>query len=106
MSLFCVEYLAIALLDDQFIAGMDPATFQVILGSFGVTLLLLAFFLNLFKLVSQDSRTYILLNILGAGISCYASYLIRYTPFIILEAVWCLVAMTALFKSKRHPSNS
>jgi len=81
---------------------MNTETFQVILGSFGVTLLLLAFFLNLFKIVTQDSRAYILLNILGAGISCYASYLIRYTPFIILEAVWCLVAVTALLKSIRQ----
>lgn len=81
--------------------GLDPATFQVVLGSFGVTLLLLAFFLNLFKLVSQDSRVYIMLNILGAGISCYASFLIHYTPFIILEAVWCLVAVAALVKTVR-----
>ena len=82
--------------------GLQPATFQVVLGSFGVTLLLLAFFLNLFKLLSQDSRIYISLNILGAGISCYASWLIHYTPFIILEAVWCLVAMAALAKSLRQ----
>jgi hypothetical protein len=81
--------------------GLQPETFQVVLGSFGVTLLLLAFFLNLFKIVGQDSRAYILLNILGAGISCYASYLIRYTPFIILEAVWCLVAVVALLKAVR-----
>jgi len=89
-------------LDDQLIFGLDPGTFQVVLGSFGVTLLLLAFFLNLFKIVTQDSRLYILLNILGAGISCYASYLIRYTPFIILEAVWGLVAVAALVKNVRQ----
>jgi hypothetical protein len=91
----------IDLLDHYLIAGLDPGTFQVVLGSFGVTLLLLAFFLNLFKLVDQDSRIYILLNIMGAGVSCYASYLIKYTPFIILEAVWGLVAVTALVKSGR-----
>ncbi|HVU55645.1 MAG TPA: hypothetical protein VHD83_11365 [Puia sp.] len=80
---------------------MSPETFQVVLGSLGVTLLLLAFFLNLFKIITQDSRVYILLNILGAGISCYASFLIRYTPFIILEGVWCLVAVAALVKNIR-----
>jgi hypothetical protein len=73
-----------------------------IIGAAGVTLLLLAFFLNLFKIVTQDSRVYILLNILGAGISCYASFLIQYTPFIILEAVWCLVAVAALVKGARQ----
>ena len=62
--------------------------------------MLLAFFLNLFKYISQDSRVYILLNVLGAGLSCYASFLIRYTPFVILEAVWCLVALLALFRGK------
>ncbi len=71
-----------------------------VIGSFGVTLLLLAFFMNLFKFVSQESRVYILLNVLGAGLSCYASILIRYTPFIILEAVWSLVALTALLRGK------
>jgi hypothetical protein len=86
-------------LDNVF--GLEPDSFQVVLGSFGVTLLLLAFLLNLFKLLSQDSRIYIILNILGAGISCYASFLIHYTPFIILEAVWCLVAVVALVKSIR-----
>ncbi|HEY4205540.1 MAG TPA: hypothetical protein VGM31_01965 [Puia sp.] len=85
------------------ILGLQPEAFQVVLGSFGVTLLLLAFFLNLFKLVDQDSKVYIILNILGAGISCYASFLIHYTPFIILEAVWCLVAVIALASSLRRP---
>jgi hypothetical protein len=71
-----------------------------VIGSIGVILLLLAFFLNLFKYVSQENRAYILLNVVGAGLSCYASILIRYTPFIILEAVWCLVALTGLFRAK------
>ena len=101
MSSIGVNCLVIYLLDGHQILGLEPDTFQVVLGSFGVALLLLAFFLSLFKIIHQDSRTYILLNILGAGISCYASYLIRYTPFIILEAVWGLVAVAALFKSRK-----
>jgi hypothetical protein len=73
-------------------------SFSSIIGSLGVVLLLLAFFLNLFKFITQESLIYILLNVLGAGLSCYASFLIRYTPFIILEAVWCLVALAALVR--------
>jgi hypothetical protein len=73
-------------------------SFSTIIGSLGVTLLLIAFFLNLFRLVLPESKMYILLNIIGAGLSCYASLLIHYTPFIILEATWCIVAIAALFK--------
>jgi hypothetical protein len=73
-------------------------SFSTIIGSLGVTLLLIAFFLNLFRLVLPESKTYILLNIIGAGLSCYASVLIHYNPFIILEATWCTVAIAALFK--------
>jgi hypothetical protein len=73
--------------------------FSTITGSVGVTLLLIAFLLNLFKIISTESKIYILLNIIGAGISCYASALIHYMPFVILEATWCLVAFIALVKN-------
>jgi uncharacterized membrane protein required for colicin V production len=71
---------------------------STIIGSLGVTLLLVAFFLNLFKFISQESSLYILLNIIGAGLSCYASVLINYIPFVILEGTWCLVAAAAFVK--------
>ena len=80
-------------------------SFSSLIGSFGVGLLLIAFFLNLFRLVPQENKAYILLNIAGAGLSCYASILIHYTPFIILEATWCLVALAAVVKkNKKMPS--
>ncbi|MBL7959589.1 hypothetical protein JNL27_05050 [bacterium] len=71
---------------------------SVLTGSIGVGLLLLAFFLNVFKKISFDSYTYILLNIFGAAISGYASYLIDYWPFVILEGTWALVAVVALIR--------
>ncbi|MBU0473041.1 MAG: hypothetical protein KKF62_02630 [Bacteroidetes bacterium] len=71
--------------------------YSVIIGSIGVSLLLLAFFLNLFKLLKQDSKTYILMNIFGAAMSCYASFLIDYIPFVILEGTWSVVALAGLF---------
>lgn len=76
-------------------------SFSSLIGSLGVALLLIAFFLNLFKYVSQDSRGYILLNVLGAGLSGYASALIHFMPFVVLESVWCLVALAALLKKLR-----
>jgi hypothetical protein len=56
--------------------------------------------MNLFGFVSTRSRVYLLLNVIGAGISCYASVLIEYMPFIVLEAIWCLVGMAGLFKKR------
>jgi hypothetical protein len=70
-------------------------------GSAGVSLLLIAFFLNLFGIWSQENKIYIFLNIIGAGLSCYASVLIKYMPFVILEGTWCLVALAGLLKNSK-----
>jgi hypothetical protein len=72
---------------------------STIIGSIGVALLLLAFFLNLFKFTSQQNRAYILMNVVGGGLSCYASFLIDFLPFVILEGTWSLVALAGLVKT-------
>jgi hypothetical protein len=72
-------------------------SYSSLVGSLGVALLLAAFFLNLFRYIRQGSKLYILLNIIGAGLSCYASFLIRYWPFVILEGCWMLVSVAASF---------
>ena len=54
------------------------------IGFIGVSILLLAFLLNLLKKISQDSHTYILLNLFGAGLAGVASILIEYTQMVIL----------------------
>jgi hypothetical protein len=77
---------------------MDAATW---IGSLGVALLLLAFFLNLFKFIAQDGLAYIGMNIAGAGLACLSSWMIAFMPFVVLEAVWCLVAAAALAKRLR-----
>jgi hypothetical protein len=71
------------------------------IGFAGVTILLIAFFLNLTHKLSKDSTTYILLNIIGAGIACLASVLINYLPFIILEGCWACVSIWALINYYR-----
>lgn len=80
--------------------------FSVIVGSTGVLLLLLAFFLNLFEILMQDTKTYAILNIVGAGLSCYASVLISYMPFVILEGTWAIVALIGLIRLLRNPSKT
>jgi hypothetical protein len=69
-----------------------------VLGSIGVSLLLIAFLLNLRSLLSSDSKIYIFLNIIGAALCGYSSYLIKFYPFVILEGVWVLAAVSSLIK--------
>jgi uncharacterized membrane protein len=71
----------------------DHAT---IIGSAGVTLLLLAFFLNLFRYLRADGIPYLLLNLVGAALACLSSYLIDFMPFVLLEGTWSVVAAIAL----------
>jgi hypothetical protein len=72
------------------------------IGFIGVMLLLVAFFLNLMDRLDNDSRLYIWLNILGAGIACYASIRLHYLPFIILEGMWTLVSLLSLLKHHKQ----
>ena len=69
-----------------------------LIGFIGVTILLLAFLLNLLGRISKDGWLYILLNTTGAGLACLASWLINYLPFVILEGTWMLVSILALAK--------
>ncbi|HET6488515.1 MAG TPA: hypothetical protein VFG28_02045 [Syntrophales bacterium] len=77
---------------------MDAPT---VIGSMGVALLLLAFFLSLFKFIAQDSFACIGMNVAGAALACWSSWIIAFIPFIILEAVWCMVAFAALVQRIR-----
>ncbi|MEX2595732.1 MAG: hypothetical protein WEC59_02295 [Salibacteraceae bacterium] len=61
-------------------------------GSLGVFMLLLAYFLVALNVISAKGLVYILLNLFGALIAGAASYLLNYVPFIILEAAWVLVS--------------
>jgi hypothetical protein len=74
----------------------DQAT---LIGFVGVALLLIAFLLNLFKLLRSDGHLYMSLNFVGAGLACYSSYLIRFMPFVVLEGVWAVVALAAIARA-------
>ena len=72
-------------------------------GFVGVTLLLIAFFLNLFRLLKAESNAYLALNLVGASLACASSYLIDFLPFVLLEGTWAIVAGVALMR-KLTPS--
>ncbi|WP_295664235.1 hypothetical protein [uncultured Mucilaginibacter sp.] len=69
-----------------------------IIASTGVLILLAAFFLNLFGRIASNNKFYILSNIIGAGLCCLSSCMIRFYPFVVLEAIWAGVAIVSLFK--------
>ena len=66
------------------------------IGFTGVAILLLAFLLNLLKKITSNSLSYIIMNIIGAGLAGAASWLINYMPFVVLEATWTAVSVFAL----------
>jgi hypothetical protein len=69
-----------------------------IVGTIGVGLILIAYFLNTFSYVTKEGKLFFVMNIVGAALACYASILINYVPFIILEAVWTLVSIAGLLR--------
>jgi hypothetical protein len=74
------------------------------IGSVGVSILLIAFLLNLLKKITQDSVVYVSMNLVGALLAGLASVMIHYTPFIILEAAWVLVSLVTLISILIKPA--
>jgi hypothetical protein len=77
-----------------------------IIASVGVIILLIGFLLNLYKKINPDSKTYSLLNFVGAGLCGYSSYLIDFYPFVVLEGIWAFVALISLFRVPRGTSGN
>jgi hypothetical protein len=72
-----------------------------IIGTVGVGLILMAFFLSTAKLMESNGKSYYVLNVIGAALACYASFLINYWPFVILEGTWTLVSVYGLMKAMK-----
>jgi hypothetical protein len=75
-----------------------------------VALLLLAFLLNLIHKLPPDGVPYAAMNLAGAALACYASWLIEFVPFVVLEGTWAAVALVALVRAvgryRKHRSAS
>lgn len=76
-----------------------------IIGTIGVGLILLAYFLNIFSWIKKDGVLFYMMNIVGASIACFTSYLINYFPFVILEGTWAIVSVIGLLKSIKKPQD-
>jgi hypothetical protein len=75
------------------------------IGTTGVTLLLIAFALNIGKKITTESKTYLGLNVLGAALAGVSSYMIDFMPFVVLESVWALASLSALLKTLKNEAN-
>mgnify|MGYP000545352382 CR=1 FL=1 len=76
-------------------------TYNDIIGGIGVFITLLAYFLIIFNFINKDGALFFIMNIVGAGLACYASILIVYWPFVVLEGTWTLISIVGLVKSLR-----
>lgn len=72
-----------------------------IIGTAGVGLILMAYFLSTAKLMESNGKSYYVMNVIGAALACYASFLIIYWPFVILEGTWTLVSIYGLMKAMK-----
>lgn len=68
------------------------------IGIIGVGLLLVAFFLNIFKILSHETKAYAIINIIGGVLACYYSWISGTIPFVVLEGVWALASVAGLVK--------
>lgn len=76
-------------------------TIDQIVGSIGVSILLLAYALNVLGKIEREGKMYAGLNAVGAALACVASWMIEYYPFVVLEGVWTLVSLVALVSGKQ-----
>ena len=72
-----------------------------IIASIGVIILLIAFLLNLYKRITAESRLYTALNFIGAATCGYASFMISFYPFVVLEGIWAAFALFSFINVPR-----
>ncbi len=76
-------------------------TYNDIIGVIGVALILVAYFLNTEALIAVNGKLFYVMNMIGAALACYASFLISYWPFVILEGTWTLVSIYGLMRTMK-----
>ncbi|MBS0417751.1 MAG: hypothetical protein JSR66_08555 [Proteobacteria bacterium] len=69
-----------------------------VVGTLGVTILLISFALTTTGRTAPHSQLCLILNCFGAALACAASILIHFIPFVVLEGLWCLVATATWVK--------
>jgi hypothetical protein len=73
--------------------------YNEIVGTIGVGLILIAYYLNTAGIIIKNGKLFYVMNIVGAALACYASWLIAFMPFVVLEGAWTLVSIYGLMKT-------
>ena len=76
-------------------------TLSDFIGTIGVGTLLIAFVLNQRRMISEHSRPFLAMNMIGALLCGYSAWLVRFMPFVVLETVWALFAAWGLLRWSR-----
>jgi len=76
-------------------------TYNDLMGTIGVGLILFAYFLNTMKYTPVNGKLFYVLNSIGGALSCYAALLINFWPFVILEAAWTIISIYGLMRTMR-----
>lgn len=76
-------------------------TYNDLIGTLGVALVLIAYFLNTERIIPVNGKLFYVINIIGAALACYASFLINYWPFVILEGAWTLISIYGLMRTMK-----
>ena len=69
-----------------------------LIGTFGVSILLIAFVLNQRERMSEHSRGFLAMNLIGAALCATSAWMVKFYPFLVLETVWALVALWGLMR--------
>ena len=79
-------------------------TYSDLVGFIGVFITLFAYFLIIFDFIPKGGVLFYMMNIIGSALACYASLLIVYWPFVMLEGTWTVISIVGLIKLQRvHP---
>lgn len=70
-----------------------------IIGIIGVAILVLAYYLLQSNRITSASVLYSLMNLIGAGFILYSLILEWNTPAVIMESVWIVISLSALFRA-------
>lgn len=62
-----------------------------LLATAGVSILLIAFLLQILKVIRVESNSYSLMNLVGAALAGVSAWMINFMPFVVLElcGYWC-----------------
>lgn len=69
----------------------------------GALVILATYLANLYRVIGQSDRSYLLLNILGAGTLTGVALIERQWGFLLMESVWTVASVISLVRRMTAP---